>query len=85
MGARKLAEAIIMQSLDDLSDARHRSESIDFFTGEGFSICAGIAGMGIEEKLRLMDIVKRLSSQNQRQSGILDNFRTNRYYHALTP
>jgi hypothetical protein len=85
MGVRKLAEAIIMQSLDDLSDARHRSESIDFFTGEGFGICAGIAGMGIEEKLRLMDIVKRLSSQNQRHSGILGSFRTNRHHQTLTP
>lgn len=45
MGKRSLAEAIILQSMEDLWDPQHRQQSLDFFSGEGFEICAGMAGL----------------------------------------
>lgn len=84
MGARKLAEAIILQGLDDLSDSRYRSESIDFFTGEGFEVCAGMAGLDIEEKLKIMSLVKSLTGQGQRQSRVLSSFAQG-FNHAFVP
>ena len=84
MGARKLAEAVILQSLDDLSDARYRSESIDFFTGEGFSLCADIADLGVEDKLKIMGLVRRLTSQGQKRTRILESY-SHRLVHSLVP
>jgi hypothetical protein len=56
---RKIAEAIILQAVDDLWSPVHRKESIEFFTGEGFVICARIVGMGLYEKLRLIQLIKK--------------------------
>jgi len=50
MGYRNLAEAIILQSLEDLGDPRYSRESMDFFTGPGFKLCAEIAGLHSTEK-----------------------------------
>jgi len=57
--ARKIAEAIILQAIEDLWSDVHRQESIEFFTGEGFAICAKIAGMGLYEKLKLIQAIKK--------------------------
>ena len=56
---RKIAEAIILQAVEDLWSPVHRKESIEFFTGEGFAICARIVGMGLYDKLRLIRIIKK--------------------------
>ncbi len=45
MGIINLAEAVILQSMEDLWDPLHRAESIDFFNGEGFRIFAKLAGI----------------------------------------
>ena len=57
--ARKIAEAIILQSIEDLWSPAHKKESIEFFTGEGFILCAKIAGMGLYEKLKLIQVIKK--------------------------
>jgi hypothetical protein len=57
--AEKIAEAIILQAIEDLWSDVHRQESIEFFTGEGFAICARIAGMGLYEKLKLIQAIKK--------------------------
>jgi len=43
-------EAIILQALDDLGSSIHRKESIEFFKGNGFKVCAKIAGLDLEEQ-----------------------------------
>lgn len=45
MGKKSLAEAIILQSMEDLWEPSHRQHSLDFFSGEGFEICSGMAGL----------------------------------------
>ena len=49
-GLRGLMEAIILQALDDLGSSIHRKESIEFFKGNGFKVCAKIAGLDLEEQ-----------------------------------
>jgi|OpeIllAssembly_1097287.scaffolds.fasta_scaffold109817_1 hypothetical protein len=56
---RKIAEAIILQAVEDLWSPVYRKESVDFFTGEGFVICARIVGMGLYQKLRLIQLIKK--------------------------
>jgi len=61
MGIKVLAEAIILQSIEDLWDEKQKEDSIRFFDEEGFSICAEIAGMGLFEQLRLYNMVNRIT------------------------
>ena len=56
-----LAEAIIMQSLDDLWSPTQKGKSIAFFTGEGFDICASMAGMRIIDRIELFCILRKLN------------------------
>jgi len=57
--SKKIAEAIILQAIEDLWVPVHKKESIEFFAGEGFAICAKLVGMGLYEKLRLIQFLKK--------------------------
>ncbi|MBI4823348.1 MAG: hypothetical protein HY805_03845 [Nitrospirae bacterium] len=52
----KLAQAIILQSVEDMWDKQHRAECMEFFTGEGFHICAQMAGLLPNEKSKLLNL-----------------------------
>lgn len=43
MGFKSLAEAVILQSIEDLWNPCHRKDSKEFLYGEGFKIYADIA------------------------------------------
>jgi len=58
---KSLAEAIILQSMEDLSDLRNRAESLEFFGGEGFRICAQMAGMSAEDQVKVLELVQKIS------------------------
>ena len=62
-GLKSLAEAVILQSMEDLWHKTHKKGSIDFFTGEGFGLCADLADMKIVDRLRLLKILRRLNSK----------------------
>ena len=57
MSLKTLSEAIILQSAEDVLSTAHREDGIEFFSGEGFRLCAEIAGMTIDEKLKLLNIL----------------------------
>ncbi len=50
MGYRNLAEAVILQSLEDLCHPSYRRESKEFFKGDGYKICAEIAEIPFHKK-----------------------------------
>jgi len=56
---RGLAEAILLQALEDLWDGARRKETIVFFCGEGFRTCADMACMNTYERLKLIRIVRK--------------------------
>lgn len=62
-GIRKLAEAIILQSIEDLWEEKQRRGCITFLRGEGFSVCADLAGMGVSDRLKLLRLVDGLTVQ----------------------
>ncbi|MFZ2196241.1 MAG: hypothetical protein WAV13_00800 [Thermodesulfovibrionales bacterium] len=66
MNIRNIAELIILQCIEDLWNERERSGSADFFTGEGFSLCAGLAGMDLHDQGRLLNMVSRTMTQNSK-------------------
>ena len=57
---RALAEAVILQSIEDLWSKTKRKKSIEFFMGDGFSLCADMAGMKVVERLRLLRMLRKL-------------------------
>lgn len=56
---RALAEAVILQSIEDLWSRTNRRKSVDFFMGDGFSLYADMAGMKIIDRLRLFRMLRK--------------------------
>jgi hypothetical protein len=54
-----LAEAIILQSFEDLFDEKYIEDCKAFFYGKGFNICAEIAGMKTIEQIKLINLVRK--------------------------
>ena len=57
MGYKSLAEAVILQSMEDLWSPSHRDKSKDFFKGDGFKICAEIAGMNSIKQFKFLHLL----------------------------
>ena len=51
---KSLAEAVILQAIEDLFDPSERKKSIDFFKGENFTLCAETAGLSTLKQLRII-------------------------------
>jgi hypothetical protein len=60
---KHLAEAIILQSLEDLWDEGQRRDCLRFFRGGGFTVCAEMAGLNVSARGRLLGLVNRLTSR----------------------
>ena len=60
---KSLAEGIILQAMEDLWDKDLRQESFQFFKGEGFKICAGLACLDGQEQSRIMNMVAGSASE----------------------
>ncbi|HBG92287.1 MAG: hypothetical protein A3J81_06355 [Nitrospirae bacterium RIFOXYB2_FULL_43_5] len=56
--AKSIAEAVILQSMEDIYERGHMRESIEFFNGSGFELCAEIAGLTEREKTEILNIVR---------------------------
>ncbi len=59
-----LAEAILLQSMEDLWIDEERSGCIDFFSGEGFRLCSEIAGMSPDGKVKILNMVGDIIHQS---------------------
>jgi hypothetical protein len=60
---KNLAEAIILQSIEDLWSKTHQKESIEFFTGEGFRHCADMADMSVVDRLRIIRMLRKVNAE----------------------
>jgi hypothetical protein len=56
---RRLTEAIILQSIEDLWNSRYRGESMAFFRGEGFQICAKMANLTLAKQSKFLLLFRR--------------------------
>ncbi len=54
MGMKSLAEAVILQSLEDYWTLSFRDQSMMFFKGDGFKVCANIAGLDSTKQLEIL-------------------------------
>ncbi len=73
-----LAEAILLQSMEDLWIYEERSNCIDFFSGEGFRICSEIAGMSCHDKVKILNIVRDIINQNSGKDKKVIDMRADR-------
>jgi len=60
---QSLAEAIILQAIEDLFDSSERNKSIDFFKGENFTLCAETAGLSTLEQMRIIRMLAKAGFQ----------------------
>ena len=67
MSVRSLAEAVILQSLEDLWNPSYREESREFFEGSGFKMCAEIAGMDSMKQHKILYILGRQQKCRDKQ------------------
>ena len=59
-GVQNLMEGIILQSIEDLWIAGEEDGCINFFRGEGFVICADIAGMNLHDQVLLLNFTDKI-------------------------
>jgi len=59
MAIKHLAEAIILQSIEDLWERQQKEGCVVFFEGEGFSLCSGMAGINMFHKRKLLGLISR--------------------------
>jgi hypothetical protein len=57
MSLTTLAEAIILQSAEDFMSEQRQDDDVAFFGGEGFRLCAGIAGMSHTDQCALLRLL----------------------------
>ncbi len=62
---KKLSEAILLQSLEDLYSREYRLDALKFFGGEGFNICASIIGLRPEECRKIFEMVNTSKAVKQ--------------------
>jgi len=62
---KSLAEAVILQAIEDLFDPSERIKSIDFFKGKNFSLCAEMAGLNAVGQIM---IIRMLVNSGVKQS-----------------
>ena len=60
---QSLAEAVILQAIEDLFDSSERNKSIDFFKGETFTLCAETAGLSTLEQIRIIRMLAKAGFQ----------------------
>jgi len=63
MGLRDLSEAIILQSASDLLDTPRDRDALEFFSGEGFRLCAEMAKMDHDDKIRFLTMLTECISE----------------------
>ncbi|HEX8948555.1 MAG TPA: hypothetical protein VF790_06310 [Dissulfurispiraceae bacterium] len=65
---RSLAEAVILQSLEDLWNPARKRESLLFFKGEGFRLYAEIAGINNTKRRSLLGMLAGAGAATKRQA-----------------
>jgi len=66
MKVQHLAEAVILQAIEDLWNEDHREDCINFFSGEDFRTCASIAGMDVTEQIEILKMLDKLIKDTRR-------------------
>jgi hypothetical protein len=59
---KNLAEAMILQSIEDLWSRSYQKESIEFFRGDGFRRCADMAGLSVVDRLRIIRMLRKIDT-----------------------
>jgi hypothetical protein len=67
MDINNMAELIILQAFEDLGDPRQRKDSLEFFNGNGFKACAGMAGMGNKDMAQVLELLRDYNSSETRE------------------
>ena len=73
MKSKYLAEAIILQCIEDLWDENYRKDALIFFAGEDFRTCASIAGIEISGQLKILNMLSGLLKDMHKPGKVKQN------------
>jgi hypothetical protein len=59
-GVESLMEGIILQCITDLWIGGEIDSCIQFFRGEGFAVCANIAGMNLHDQVKVLNLANKI-------------------------
>jgi hypothetical protein len=59
-GVKSLMEGIILQCIADLWIGGEIDACIQFFRGEGFAICANLAGMTLHDQVKVLNLANKI-------------------------
>ena len=68
--ARSLAEAIILQSIEDLWNPVCKRGSLRFFEGDGFALCSELAGISYIKQLAMFRMLADVGRKTSLRSCI---------------
>ena len=88
MCIKSLAEAVIAQAMDDLSDDAERSYAVRFFKGQDFRTCAETAGMDLSGQITLLNMVNKIVCNVGRRKvsnpgAVSMSRKSGKYLHAI--
>ncbi|MEW5805034.1 MAG: hypothetical protein AB1847_23355 [bacterium] len=56
---KNLAEAILLQTIEDIWDKNQQKTCFTFFNSRCFSLCADIAGIGIHDRKKILSMIQQ--------------------------
>lgn len=59
-GVESLMEGIILQCITDLWIGGEIDACIHFFRGEGFAVCANLAGMNLHDQVKVLNLANKI-------------------------
>lgn len=68
MGMKSLAEAVILQSMEDFWSRSFREQSMMFFKGEGFKVWVNIAGLDTAMQIKILCLLG--GERNDNSAGL---------------
>lgn len=74
--ARLLAEAVMLQALEDMWCDDGEEVAMAFFRGDGFSDCCDIIGVSSDGRRVIMDMAEKVLRIYQRPRGLRLDFKT---------
>lgn len=77
MATKELAEMVILQSIEDLWDWKHKDSCSSFFCNNNFSFWADIAGLTFTERKKLLLMIVNVMMAEDTKQGVSPFHREN--------
>lgn len=78
---KNLAEAILLQTIEDIWDKNQQKTCLTFFNSRCFSLCADIAGISIHDRNKILSMIQQSLQKNSLDRTINSENSDDIYHH----